>query len=293
MSRNNFEESMERLNKYYNEMPTKSSSANIMANIKKKKKRNWSWARSYKRWQVAALVVFTLGIGYVLGASQLSGENESAMPLESTADAPMESMSITMADEEHDQEEAMEESRILESFGNEDELKTISIVDEEGMEDEKVVNKLEVEGFSFTTFYDANFEMEQVSNEQGHSVQIYANYGDGRVEPVLFEVYKFTESLNYDQQVASYKAMMSDAGYTEVETSNYMTSFDVPGQVVEEFMFHQDGVYVHVIPVEHTDGYYFMRASSYSIENVEMIEFNEGFGREVRIIFEQFNWIYE
>ncbi|KHF40045.1 hypothetical protein [Halalkalibacter okhensis] len=289
MNKNNFDETMERLNKYYDKMPTQSSSANIMATIKKKKKRNWIWARSYQRWQVAALVVFMLGIGYVLGASQFSG-NESATQLNTQADqAPMESMSIM---EDHEGEEAVEENRMFE-FTSEEETKSIQILDEEGMEDEKLVRRLEVEGLSFTTYYDNDFELEEITSEEGRAVQIFANYGQGRVEPVLFEVYKFADSNSYDQVVEAYKARMSDSGFSEVATTHYFENIGVPGQVVEEFMFEKDGVNAHVVPIEHVDGYYFLRVSSFSVDNTEMIEFSEGFGREVNIILNEFNWIYE
>jgi hypothetical protein len=293
MSRNNFDETMERLNKYYEKMPTQSSSADIMANIKKKKKRNWSWARSYQRWQVAALVVLMLGIGYVLGASQLSGSNESASPIDSAADqAPMESMSIMMAEEEAEDQEAVGENRTLESFTSEEETKWIQLVDEEGMDDEKLVRRLEIEGLSFTTYYDHEFELEHVTNEQGQSIKVFANYGQGRVEPVLFEVHKFADSNSYDQAVEAYKTMMIESGYIEVETNNYFETIGVPGQGVEEFMFEKDGVYAHVVPVEHVDGYYFLRTSSFSIGNTEMIEFSEGFGRELKVILDEFSWVY-
>ncbi|GAE28459.1 hypothetical protein JCM9140_4696 [Halalkalibacter wakoensis JCM 9140] len=293
MSKNNFEETMNRLNQYYDKIPQQSNSADIMASIKKKKKRNWNWARSYQKWQVAALVLFMLGIGYVLGASQLTSNNESAMPSESSADeGPMESMSVVMEEEPDESEEETNEMTFMESSTDDEETKTITIVDEEGLEDEKTVTKLVNDELSFTTFYDAEFEVEHINHEQSTVVQIFANYGQGKIEPVLFEVVKFNEEMSYEEAVSSYQADMVDAGYAETVANGYLESLGVPGQGVEEFAFYKDGVYAHVVPVEHQDGYYFLRTNSFSPERTDLIEYSEGFVRELRVIFNEFTWLY-
>jgi hypothetical protein len=301
MSGRDFEKTLERLNSHYDDMPTKSSSTKIMANIKKNKKRKWNWARSYQKWQVAALIIVMIGIGYVLGVSQLMNQQDAAMQSEAAADQSetMENSSfLTKQAEVFDEEgEAVQESgendTVLFREDEIDESFPIIITDEEGQEVEKQVKVLEDEHFSFSTYYDANFHVEELVNEEGRAIQIYADYGQGKIEPALFEMFQFESAMSYDDQVEAYRMMMNESGYTELESNDYLQEIGIPAQAVEEFMFQKDDVNVHVVPVEHGEKYFFFRTSTVTNKNSEMIEYMGGFYRELSVILNQdyFKWI--
>ncbi|WP_332694944.1 hypothetical protein [Halalkalibacter lacteus] len=296
-----FEKSLERLNNQYDEMPTQSSSIKIMANIKKQKKRNWTWSKSYQRLQVAVLIALMIGIGYVLGVSQLMNQPDTAME-ETASDqvGTMEGASFQAKQAESFDEEAgaVHESGEYDMgiFAAEeiDDSFLITITDEEGQEVEKQVKVFEDEQFSFSTYYDANFHVEEGVSGEGRSIQIYADYGEGPIEPLLFEMFQFESAMSYDNQVEAYRMMMNESGYTELESNDYLIEIGIPGQVVEEFLFQKDDVNVHVVPVERGEEYFFFKTSTVTNNNSEKIEYMEGYVRELNVILNQdhFMWIY-
>ncbi|MFC0470086.1 hypothetical protein ACFFHM_06010 [Halalkalibacter kiskunsagensis] len=306
MNERDFEKTLERLNSHYEDMPTQSSTTKIMANIKKSKKRKWNWARSYQKWQVAALIIVMVGIGYVLGASQFMNQPEIAMEEtaigDTTADSAgtMESASFStkqaepFGEEEEAAAESGEEINILRSEDVIDDSFPITITDEEGNEVEKQVKVLEDKQFSFSTYYDANFHVEEVVSGDGRSIQIYADYGEGLVELALFEIFQFESAMSYDDQVEAYRMMMTESGYIELESNDYLLGIGIPGQAVQEFLFQKDDVNIHVAPVQHGEEYLFFKTSTVTNKNSEMIEYMEGFNRELTVILNRdyFKWIY-
>ena len=295
MSQNNhFDKTMERLNQYYDQMPTQSSSANIMANIKKKKKRNW--ARYYQRWQVAALIVLMIGIGYVLGVSQLSSQRESAHQTELSADQGLPEESMSMAGVEETEESEIfnaaeaELREIPKDITDDRDSMPLEITNEEGMTEIIQVKAYEDEHFGFTTRYDERLVIEEVASGEGRAIQWFFHNDLGRVEPVVLEMFQLNNPGDQKEQIEAYKSMMSELGYREDSSVNFMKGLDVPAQGIEELLFEKDGVYAHVIPAEHGENVYFFKTSLFAPDS-EFIEFSEGFGRNVNVIYNEFSWI--
>ncbi|MFC0562403.1 hypothetical protein [Halalkalibacter alkalisediminis] len=293
---NNFDKTMERLNQYYDQMPTQSSSANIMANIKKKKKRNW--ARHYQRWQVAALIVLMIGIGYVLGVSQLSGQRDTAHQTELTADKglPEESMSIAAVEEAEDQVEVFnaeqaETRQIPAELTDDEDSIPLEITNEEGMQEVIQVKPFQDDIFGFTTRYDERLVVEEVAYDEGRAIQWFFHNDNGRVEPVVLEIFQLNNPGDQKEQIEAYKSMMSEMGYREASSENYMKGINIPAQGIEELLFEKDGIYAHVIPAEHGENVYFFKTSLFAPDS-DFIEFSGGFGRNVNVIYNEFSWIY-
>ncbi|WP_227939434.1 hypothetical protein [Alkalihalobacillus deserti] len=292
---NNFDKTMERLNQYYDQMPTQSSAANIMGNIKKKKKRNW--ARYYQRWQVAALIVLMIGIGYVLGVSQLASQKESAHQTELSADRglPEESMSIAAIEETEESEvfnaDDAEVREIPKELTDDQDSMPLEITNEEGMPEVIQVKPFEDEIFGFTTRYDERLVIEEVDNNEGRAIQWFANYGNGKIEPIVFEIFQINNEGSHTEQLDLYRKMMSEHGYTEVESDNYLMSIGLPAEGIVEMKFEKDGLNAHVVQVEQGENIYFFKTSSFANDN-PFIEYSEGFGRHVKVIFDEFSWTY-
>ncbi|GAE34335.1 hypothetical protein [Halalkalibacter akibai] len=294
MTHKNFDETLNRLNQYYDEMPTQSSSSNIMANIKRKKKRDWS--RYYQRWQVAALIVLMVGIGYVLGASQLTGQQDSASDSEIAADQSEPQMELGIAAVEEVEEEAYSEEAVTREIPNalmtDDETSMpLEIINEEGLADVIQVYTFEDEEFGLTTKYDVQLEVHYDVDDDGRAIQWFANYSEGPVEPVVLEIFRFENAGDQRELIEAYRTRMLNLGYQEDFTEEYMKGQEVPGQGIEELLFERDGVYAHVVPVEHGENLFFFKTSLFA-PNSEYIEYSEGFGRNVKVIYEQFSWMY-
>jgi hypothetical protein len=297
MNNRNFDEAMERLNRCYDEMPARSSSANIMANIKKKKKRNW--ISYYQHWQAAALIVLMIGIGYVLGVSQLSGQKESAQHSElSSADqgTPETEMGIAAIEEAGEAEVFTAEDNEVATREIPEVLKdnenTLEITNEEGFQEVIQVNMFTDDEFGFTTKHDERLEVHFDTNDYGRAVQWFANYdGETPVEPVVLEIFKFENPESYGEQVKAYRIMMRNFGYQESFSKEYMKGVEIPAQSIEELLFEREGVYAHVVPAQHGEDIYFFKTSLFA-PGSEYIEYSEGFGRDVKVIYDNFSWLY-
>ncbi|ARK30638.1 hypothetical protein [Halalkalibacter krulwichiae] len=295
MNNRNFDDAMNKLNRAYEQIPTQTSSATIMANIKKKKKKR-KWARFDQRWQVAALIVLMIGIGYVLGLSQLS-QRDSALQLESSPEQGIENNQTEMAtvnEEEveiaaEDMDEPLNES--LKVF-TEEESTRLDITNEEGFEETIQVKQIEDQQFGFSTRYDERLQIEEMTTNYGRALQWYFHNDNGKIAPIVFEIFEIQRETTYTNKINAYKEMMEEQGYVEVTSSNYLTNLNmIKGQIIEEFQFAKDGINEHVVSIEQGERYFFFKTSSFA-PGSEYIEFSEGFGRNLQIIFEQFNWLY-
>lgn len=288
---NNFDKTMERLNQYYDQMPTQSSSANIMASIKKKKKKR-NWSRYYQHWQVAALVALMIGIGYVLGVSQLSGQRDSAHQAEMSADqgGPEESMSM-MAEETEVSRTDTDTRHFPEELTDGQDSIPLEITNEEGMTEVIQVKSMQDEIFGFTTRYDERLVVDEITYDEGRAIQWFFHNDEGRVDPVVLEIFQFDHTSSYEQQLEQYMSMMNEQGYIEVTSTAYMGNLGIPGQGTVELQFEKDGVYEHVVPIEQGANYYFFKTSTFAADS-KFIEFSEGFGRNISVIFDEFSWLY-
>ncbi|WP_017728080.1 hypothetical protein [Halalkalibacterium ligniniphilum] len=315
MSDNQFDKLMEQLKNDYDKMPTQSSPTKIMAGIKKQKKRNWFIF--FRQWQVAAMIILTIGIGSVLVMNQIGSQNETSLEANDRSTVN-ESTAIDEAAELFSTE--MEQGDLAELQGNQKEdvgeetpdgavaedtseeamvgASAIEPPDEEaaqflleGTEGELNVSPLQDDKLSFYTYYDSRFDVERVTDEEMTGYEIYMNFSNGPIEPSVFEIALVSNNQAVNEEIEAIRQHYVNGGYAEISANSYMIE-RIPAQVITEFAFQKDGYDTHVAAVEFGEELYFFTTHKVSKDNVDQIELNEAYENHFRYIASQFRWLY-
>ncbi len=270
MNDRNMKNMLDKLKEQYEEMPTKSSAANIMSQIKKEK-RPW-WGSFFHKWQAVAMIVLALGIGGVLTMSQLSNfgsmSNDEAsqeslnqteefagtMDQEETSEGEMDTFETP---EEPDP--ASEAQRIEQEGESNNEEEVIHI---EGMPETIMVKGILDEELGFSTKINEQYETETIQEVESHTLQVYANYTGERVEPFFFSVTEFYNANDSVDELESlvreqYEALSLDGvNYTESPSENGLAEKETELNVVSELIFETPGSAYQIGIVEYNDTYY-------------------------------------
>ncbi|MBP3950395.1 hypothetical protein [Bacillus suaedae] len=305
-----FEQKMEQLNIQYEQIPTHSSSSSIMNHIKKQeRKRKWLKPVVPKQLQVAALIILTIGIGYILGISgsmnelsQNSASEEQATTetgdsnLYQSGSEEMHSNRIAEEDDESTSimegaptEEGDESASIMEAVPTEEAIeassKTIITRNSEGESVEKEVTSLETK-FNFRTYYDSSFTSEHYANDEMESYKIFPIFNEQQMAEVVFEITKLNIA-DANQQIDRYQEILREEGFTIIDQSvekGYF--FGTESEVITEFMAEKGEINTHISQIARGEDIYFIRtdrlADSETIERLDyefnfIIENNEWF----------------
>ncbi|BAB05335.1 hypothetical protein [Halalkalibacterium halodurans] len=319
MSENQLDRAMERLKRQYDEMPTRSSSAKIAANIKKKRQ----WPARFQRWQMAALLVLTVGIGSVLGLNLFgnpSQPEEFSLHADSEQERAIEKGSLEQdehqtnmdqgaeagaleADEEPVETPAMEEEGEETSPANDAEQPDIGMAEAdeadvetrivygelEGMSEEFVYKKEVIDEFGLDFWYDERFVLERFNENGIVGRQVYVKFSGG--DPIwdvpVFELFAFTNDATFE----AYVDVLETEGYTKSGTDDLITSQTRLQAIDDEYdVFRNDDVEVHLARFEHHQGGEFAIRLN---RPTEYVEWSEGYGPHEQLMLENIEHRYD
>lgn len=265
MSDRNVKQMMDKLKDHYDEMPTKSSSSQIMSQIKKEK-RPW-WGSFFHKWQAAALIVLALGIGSVLTIGQLSNMGSSSseeMSQESAANE--DSVAALPTQEEVDEErntfalsEDPESGEAKIATRDSETETTVDIITIEGMEEAIAVKDVLDEELGFSTKIDERYETATAASGEDHSFQVFANHtGEKEKVPFFFvtEHFSANDSVEELELLLKEQYEASESGYTERPSENWFVQQETDLNFVSELSFEAPGSFIRVGIVEHDGMYY-------------------------------------
>ncbi|TWI54606.1 hypothetical protein [Halalkalibacter nanhaiisediminis] len=242
---------LDKLKEHYDDMPTKSSSTEIMSHIKKEKRPRWG--SFFHKWQAVAMIVLALGIGSVLTIGQL-GEFGSSFHLNDESITETEEAEVRTFDEPAE-ESTTEESAAVEDRTQEQET-TTEVIMIEGMEETITVKDVFDDTLGFSTKVDERYEIETVSTAESYSLQVFASYTGERVTPFFFSVtaYQQVESLNELESLIGEE--YTEAGYTERSSEGWLPQQETELSFVKVLSFEAHGTQSQIGIVEHNDTYY-------------------------------------
>lgn len=281
-----FEQKMEQLNIQYEQIPTHSSSASIMNHIKKQeRKRKWLKPVLPKQLQVAALIILTIGIGYILGISgsmnELSQNSASEEQITSEAgDSKLDQADSVEMHSNQFSEDGGESTSIMEAVptekAGEASSKTIITQDSEGVEVEKEVSILET-NFNFRTYYDSSFTQEHYVKDEMEGYKIFPVFNGQQMAEVVFEITKLNIA-DANQQIERYQQILTEEGFSIIDQSvekGYF--FGTDSEVITEFMAEKGEINTHISQIARGEDIYFIRtdrlADSETYERLDY-EFN-------------------
>lgn len=253
---------LDKLKEHYDDMPTKSSSTQIMSHIKKEKRPRWG--SFFHKWQAVAMIVLALGIGSVLTIGQL-GEFGSSSHLndesiteteESTSFPAEEAEEAEVRTFDEPAEELTTEERAAVEDRTQEQETTTEVIMIEGMEETITVKDVFDDTLGFSTKVDERYEIETVSTAESYSLQVFASYTGERVTPFFFSVtaYQQVESLN---ELESFiREEYTEAGYTERSSEGWLTQQETELSFVKVLSFEAPNSQSQIGIVEHNDTYY-------------------------------------
>ncbi|WP_100407179.1 hypothetical protein [Bacillus solitudinis] len=310
---NNIDEIMGRLKKQYDDFPTTSSADNIMSKIKKEEKpKRMVFFR--RHWQAVAMIIAAIGIGSVLTLNQLGqqGANDTSTSLSMEAGEADRKTMMVEPNEEQDQlsddtatvrEESEadnhsatvnKESETVKEFYNpsdseisvseaeQAETKTV-LFSQEGIEEEITVKRVSDEYLGFSTYIDDRFETEVVEKGEAYVFQIFANFGQGKIDHPLLSI-TFTESNGIEsvEDVADLvRGMYED--YVETE-ERVFTNHSHLG-FMKEMTFTQGGDEYTYVGIVEREGRYVVMTFKVSGETREAF-----YNHLENIILPEFDW---
>ncbi|WP_209122555.1 hypothetical protein [Alkalihalobacillus sp. BA299] len=266
MNDQEFERSLKELKKAYDQKQIQSSPEDIMKYIKTKETRKF---RPFKKLQglgIAASIVAVLGIGSIL---LLSENQESAVPEADTTEF-RGAETFIVEDEAADSATIHRDDRIVDTLlieGTEEEINLRLLVDEE---------------LRFSTYIPEQFEVDTVSDEEGYSVQVFANYTNDPVEPPFFTVYRAAgnKQVTMEKYIQQVRDDYLEQGFVEND-EDYKTTW---GSNEAFFFLHPEKDMAVAINLFEING------EIYEITETFFGEYSEGIGARLNLMQQHFQW---
>ncbi|MCM3763016.1 hypothetical protein M3212_20015 [Alkalihalobacillus oceani] len=290
MNDQQLKEMMDKLKGQYDQLPQKTSSSHIMAQIEKEKRPRWG--RFFHRWQAVAMIVLALGLGSVLTVNQL-GNFSSEAPSDSSGDEPeialMPDAESGQSEEEfnifneapeinefetdepemdsreaasNDNEEAGEaagaenESEVIESSERFEE--TIMV---EGMDEQILLKEVQSPELNFTTRVNEQYVVEQFTAEEGQTLQFFTNFsGEPATTPFFTVIEEQIDAASPEELEASLRERYEAAGWTEREDGSPLSSHETELTFAAELSFEMEGATLETAIIEHGGAYYRLAA---------------------------------
>lgn len=265
MSDQDFERSLKKLRETYNQTPNQSSPDEIMNYIKQKEKRKVSFFNKIRGLGVAASLFAVVGIGSILLLSEGS-ENKVSQDYEQ----------IELRDAGNKLEDNAERMAI-----QREEQKT-DILTIEGQEEEIELTLWGDEELRFSTYIDERFTVDTVSNENGYTARVFANYTGDQIEPPFFTVHKAPsdDQLPVEEYIKRLKTKYERQGFFESEKM-FNSNWNADGEL---FVLKQENHMAKAV-------YLFeIRGEIYEITETTFDEFSEGLGGRIQLMQKHFQW---
>ncbi|WP_216831648.1 hypothetical protein [Alkalihalobacterium elongatum] len=266
MSDQEFERSLQKLKKVYDQKSNQSSPEELMNYIKSKEKRKLPFLKRVRGLGIAASLVVAIGIGSILLLSQ--------MPENSASDE------LVSEDQRGSELITFEEGAVPPSINRDSQIVDTLLI--EGQEEEIHLKLWADEQLRFSTYIDERFNVEGVSDEKGYKASVYANYTGDQIEPPFFTVYK--PSINYQEPLGDYIKRLRDdyesQGFiesTEEFSSTWSSDADLFFLNEEKSM----GKAVHLFEIND---------NIYEITETTFGEYSEGLGARLQLIEQHFQW---
>ncbi|WP_088102246.1 hypothetical protein [Halalkalibacter urbisdiaboli] len=296
---NNLDEIMGKLKKQYDEMPTVSSSERIMSQIKKevKPKRRIF----FRHWQAVAMIVAAIGIGSVLTLNQLDLEgahsNSETSDTSSIGEATALEVTETEEEEQFLNRRTEEENDTAlkhdvetdESSENEAAIFATGITEhkefalnKEGQDETITAKRVSVEQLGFVTYVDEKFEVDPVASREGYALQIFANFGGGRIEPPILTVTEYTDAFS---SVAEVLTFIREENKNYDITEDKLFTIHRPELISEELMvLDTANARTKYVAVIEREGRYFI------LETTLVGELEEAFHAHLNYMLTEFTW---
>lgn len=250
-------EMLGKLKDQYDQMPIKSSPEDIMSKVNKEKRPRWGIF--FHKWQVAALIIFALGVGGVLTISQTNelssdSQNDESAEFAAGIDESSEAPALTSDSLEIAEEESEDSSEAADSSQDNEASVETEIITIEGTEEEIQVKSVEDERLGFSTKVDERYIIEEGMQGEEEFLQIFANYTGTPVDAPFFSVTKHTQSTQEIEQ--SLRERYASMGYEERESSDFFTQHESELNFVSELSFEVTDSIVYVGIVEANGIYY-------------------------------------
>ncbi|WP_062047035.1 hypothetical protein [Bacillus sp. JCM 19034] len=261
---------LNQLKKQYDDMPTQTSVERIMTRIKVEEKGN----RRYffpKNLRIVALLMIMVGIGYILGMNQLAKDEELTAFEEMAEEMYIhESSDAAKSGSEESEEMALgdEDNIMFEIAINNAKEEVINVLDEEGMETEKTVKRLDAGIFS--TLYDSNFHYVKKQSLDITRHQVYSHLTGENEEPIVFELSYFHNGAYADSlgdYIENYERILENEGFSQFEETNNLTEKDLNlnADMIYEFKAKDEPFQTFVAVLKFNGEYYFLRTSEYEL----------------------------
>ncbi|MEC2070779.1 hypothetical protein [Alkalihalophilus marmarensis] len=303
MNDQQFDNQMKKLKKQYDQIPQKTSSDQIMSQIKKENQPRR--ATFFSRWQVAALMFLAAGIGAILlsGGFFTDQSNQIAISDEEINEEATlyngDDKANLLTEEEAAEEALTEEGEVTtyeepadgesETAAPRSSFERIDIgetreepVMREGQEDIIVVKEFTDTELGFFSVVDEQFEVE-INPDAEKGIQIVANYGNGRIEPAFLLITP-VDVGSVDEILEEWDQEMSNNGFAlEDNESDWVNSRNDQLNVMEERFYIGDYESKRYALLSNDDNYY-------TIEIYTFGEYTEGLQVRAGQVIEHFEW---
>ncbi|WP_368504535.1 hypothetical protein AB3N04_02300 [Alkalihalophilus sp. As8PL] len=297
MNDNQFNQQMKKLKKQYEQMPTKSSSDHIMSAVLKEKKPRRTTL--FRNWRVAVSLSAAVGIGTILsmgGFFQGGTDQFTTIEEEREQEQNGEEVAIFQSDiegenviikneEERDSDEPSDESSMeLENPVELGETREETFL-MEGQEDVNEVIEFTDREIGFRSVVQSGFDIEGKYRENGYSLQLSADYGDGMIEPPFYTMRKYYNGSAEEVADGLYSELEEDGFVRNEESSLTITgrqsAFE---EVTDERLYMRGDESVQLAVILNDD-------TVYSIKIHTTTEYTEGLQIRVGQVLEHFQWI--
>ncbi|MCM3713634.1 hypothetical protein [Halalkalibacter oceani] len=290
MNDQQLKEMMDKLKGQYDQLPQKSSSSHIMAQIEKEKRPRWG--RFFHRWQAVAMIVLALGLGSVLTISQLgnfsseapsdssgdeaelavmpdaeSGQSEEEVTIfndapeinEFATDEPAMDSREAVPNENEDAAESTDaggETEVIESSERFEE-----VIMMEGMEETILLKEVQSPELNFTTRVNEQYVVEQMASEEGQTLQFFTNFaGEPATTPFFTLTEEQIDAASPEELEASLRERFEAAGWTESEEGWPLSSHETELTFAAELSFETEGATLETAIIEDEGVYYRLTA---------------------------------
>lgn len=291
MNDQQLKEMMDKLKGQYDQLPQKSSSSHIMAQIEKEKRPRWG--RFFHRWQAVAMIVIALGLGSVLTLNQLgsfsseapdgSSGDEAEIALMPDVESGQSEEEASIFNESPEMNENTEEdvpavdSREAARTDNEEageaagveheaEVKESSerfeeIIMLEGMEEPILLKEVQSPELNFTTRVNEQYVVEQIASEEGQTLQFFTNFtGEPATTPFFTLTEEQIDAASPEELENSLRERYEAAGWTEREEGWLLSSHETELTFAAELSFETEIASLETAIVEHEGAYYRLAA---------------------------------